>query len=440
MNRVALASSPRGPLLRRIATAPRLGRGSSVETSRGEAAAATWTFRGDERATATIRSRETSAAIRSVPQVTGGALGLGRATVERFLKQGGKACIFDMSDAGDAVAKELGSSAIFAKGDVRDEADVQAAIDAARNAFGRLDVAVSCAGIAPPARVLGKKGPHKLELFADVLNVNVVGTFNVCRLAAAAMASNEPGADGLRGVLVNTASIAAFDGQVGQVASPRPSGRRPLGSPACFARTADASRRSAETDFASPSLRRRRYAASKAAVAGMTLPMARDLARTGVRCVTIASGGPRPTSLGRGLWTRVSRSASPWMSRVVAAAAPRLVPSFPTSVRRNARTIRVGGASSEAPRRCHGLFADDPAPEPPFRRRDAFLPRRPGLFNTPMMEGLPPHIKDELAAAVPFPSRLGDPAEYAKLVEAIVDNPMLNGETIRLDGSYRMPP
>mmetsp|Transcript_14182 Transcript_14182/g.42609 ORF Transcript_14182/g.42609 Transcript_14182/m.42609 type:complete len:251 (+) Transcript_14182:112-864(+) len=247
-----------------------------------------------------------------VALVTGGALGLGRATVERFLKQGGKACIFDMSDAGDAVAKELGSSAIFAKGDVRDEADVQAAIDAARTAFGRLDVAVSCAGIAPPARVLGKKGPHKLELFADVLNVNVVGTFNVCRLAAAAMASNEPGADGLRGVLVNTASIAAFDGQVGQVA----------------------------------------YAASKAAVAGMTLPMARDLARTGVRCVTIA----------------------------------------------------------------------------------------PGLFNTPMMEGLPPHIKDELAAAVPFPSRLGDPAEYAKLVEAIVDNPMLNGETIRLDGSYRMPP
>ena len=247
-----------------------------------------------------------------VALVTGGALGLGRATAERIVKQGGQVCIFAFSEAGEAVAKELGVSAIFQQGDVRDPAAVQHAIDATLTAFQRLDAAVSCAGIAPPAKVLGKKGPHSLALFEDVLGVNTLGTFNVARLAAEAMALNEPGEDGMRGCLVHTASIAAFDGQIGQAA----------------------------------------YAASKAAVSGMTLPIARDLAPHHIRCVTIA----------------------------------------------------------------------------------------PGLFATPMMDGLPAHIKDELANAVPCPKRLGDPAEYAKLVESILDNPMLNGETIRLDGAYRMPP
>ncbi|KAH8076803.1 hypothetical protein JL721_829 [Aureococcus anophagefferens] len=234
--------------------------------------------------------------------VTGGALGLGRAAAARIVGAGGTVCIFDFDEEkGKATAKELGASAIFQQGDVRDPAAVAHALEAMVSAFGRVDAAVSCAGIAPPAKTLGKKGPHSLALFEDVLGVNAVGTFNVARLAAAAMANNEPDAAGMRGAA-----------SVGQAA----------------------------------------YAASKAAVAGMTLPLARDLAPHGIRCVTIA----------------------------------------------------------------------------------------PGLFNTPMMAGLPPHVKDELAAAVPCPKRLGDPDEYAKLVAAIIDNPMLNGETIRLDGAYRMPP
>ena len=244
--------------------------------------------------------------------VTGGALGLGRAVCERVIANGGAVCIFDFSEKGEVVAATLGDRAIFQQGDVRDPVAVEAAIKKTVAAFGRLDAAVSCAGIAPPAKTLGKKGPHSLAAFEDVLGVNALGTFNVARLAAAAMAEAEVGDDGMRGVLVHTASIAAFDGQIGQVA----------------------------------------YAASKAAVAGMTLPLARDLAPHKIRCVTIA----------------------------------------------------------------------------------------PGLFNTPMMEGLPDHIKEQLANQIPCPRRLGDPSEYAKLVDAIIENPMLNGETIRLDGAYRMPP
>ena len=233
-----------------------------------------------------------------------------------LLGAGAKIVIADLSgDAAAALADELGPSAASAAADCTSEADVLAALDLAEKSFGApVSAAVSTAGTLHAAKAVSRKGaPHPLEPFERVLRVNVLGSFNVARLAAARMAARAPDAEtGERGVLVPTASIAAFDGQVGQVA----------------------------------------YAASKAAVAGMTLPLARDLSPHHIRCVTIA----------------------------------------------------------------------------------------PGLFNTPMMEGLPDHIKDELANAVPCPRRLGDPSEYAKLVESIIENPMLNGETIRLDGAYRMPP
>ncbi len=248
----------------------------------------------------------------TVAIVTGGASGLGRATAARFVRGGAKVAIVDMQDGGQAVAAELGEGAIFCKADVTSAADVQAAITAATDAFGPLTAAINCAGVAVAHKTLGRKGPHPLDAFTKVVMVNTVGTFNVIRLAAAAMAAHEPNEGGERGVIVNTASVAAFDGQIGQAA----------------------------------------YSASKGAVVGMTLPIARDLARSGIRVCTIA----------------------------------------------------------------------------------------PGLFRTPMLAGLPAKVQDELGLMVPFPSRLGDPDEYGQLVQSVVENPMLNGEVIRLDGALRMPP
>ncbi|MEW6166762.1 MAG: 3-hydroxyacyl-CoA dehydrogenase [Pseudomonadota bacterium] len=243
--------------------------------------------------------------------VSGGASGLGEATVRRAVANGGKAVIADMNaERGEALASELGAR--FVRCDVTQDADAKSAIAAAQQAFGRVDVLVNCAGIGTPAKAVGKDGPLPLEQFDKVIRVNLIGTFNMIRIAAAAMQQQAPNAGGERGVIVNTASVAAFDGQIGQPA----------------------------------------YAASKAGVVGMTLPLAREFARTGIRVVTIA----------------------------------------------------------------------------------------PGLFMTPMMHGLPKEAQDSLAAQVPFPARLGQPEEFAQLVQSIVENPMLNGETIRLDGAIRMAP
>ncbi|TMA88296.1 MAG: SDR family NAD(P)-dependent oxidoreductase [Deltaproteobacteria bacterium] len=249
----------------------------------------------------------------SVAIVSGGASGLGEATIRALLAAGGRAVILDRPDsAGERLAGELGTAAAFAPGDVTREADVAAAVGRASERFGAVHVAVSCAGVGAAMRTVTKDGPMPLALFARVVEINLIGTFNVIRLAAAAMARNQPNADGERGVLVNTASAAAFDGQIGQAA----------------------------------------YSASKGGVVGLTLPVARDLAGLGIRCVTIA----------------------------------------------------------------------------------------PGTFDTPMLAMLPEAQRQALAAQIPFPSRLGRPAEFAALVRHIVENPMLNGETIRLDGALRMPP
>jgi len=247
----------------------------------------------------------------SVVLVTGGASGLGAATVRALMARGARAVIVDRDDVrGPALAAELGAE--FAKADVTDPAQVEAAI-AQASALGPLRVAVSCAGVGWAARTLDKLGaPHDLELFKTIVGINLIGTFNVLRLAAAAMAKTAPLDGGERGVIVNTASVAAFDGQIGQAA----------------------------------------YAASKAGVAGMTLPVARELAGFGIRVCTIA----------------------------------------------------------------------------------------PGIFETPMLAGLPEAARNSLGAQVPFPSRLGRPSEYAQLAVAIVENAMLNGETIRLDGALRMAP
>lgn len=244
--------------------------------------------------------------------VTGGASGLGDATSRLIVDCGGRVVIADLAaDKGAALARELGPAAKFVSCDVSAEADGQAAV-AAANALGPLRGLVNCAGIAIGEKTVGKDGPHRLDAFARVITINLVGTFNMIRLAADAMSKLAPTADGERGVIVNTASVAAFDGQVGQAA----------------------------------------YAASKSGIVGMTLPIARDLSRNGIRCVTIA----------------------------------------------------------------------------------------PGIFETPMLMGMPPEVRDSLGTQVPFPSRLGKPAEYATMVRAIFENLMLNGETIRLDGGIRMQP
>ena len=249
----------------------------------------------------------------SVFVVTGGASGLGAATVRLLAAEGARVVIADLArEAGEALVAELGACARFAPTDVTSEADAEAAVALARSAFGGLHGLVNCAGVAPSERVLGRAGPHGLANFARTVGINLVGTFNMLRLAAALIAEGAPDAGGERGVIVNTASVAAFDGQIGQAA----------------------------------------YAASKAGVAGLTLPVARELARFGIRVVTIA----------------------------------------------------------------------------------------PGIFETPMMAAMSDEVRASLGAAVPFPSRLGKPAEFAALVRHICENPMLNGEVIRLDGALRMAP
>ena len=249
----------------------------------------------------------------SVVLVTGGASGLGAATLRTLVAGGAKGVIVDRDEArGNALAQELDGRAVFAKADVSDPAQVEAAV-ARASELGPLRVAVSCAGIGWASRTLDKTGkPHDLEVFKTIIGINLIGTFNVLRLAAAAMAKTEATEDGERGVIVNTASVAAFDGQIGQIA----------------------------------------YASSKAGVVGMTLPAARDLAPAGIRVCAIA----------------------------------------------------------------------------------------PGIFDTPMLGMLPEDKRAALAADVVFPKRLGNPADYGALVAAIVANGYLNGETIRLDGSLRMPP
>ncbi|MBX9792068.1 MAG: 3-hydroxyacyl-CoA dehydrogenase [Pirellulales bacterium] len=245
--------------------------------------------------------------------VTGGGSGLGAATVRRLAKAGGNVVIVDLNEEnGKSVAADLGKQGRFVQADVADEAAIQKAVAAAKEAFGGLHGAINCAGIGTAMRVLAKEGPHNLEVFAHVIKVNLIGTFNVIRLASQLIAAGDPDAGGERGVIVNTASVAAYDGQIGQAA----------------------------------------YSASKGGIVGMTLPIARELARFGIRVVTIA----------------------------------------------------------------------------------------PGLFNTPLMAMLPDEAKKSLGAQVPFPPRLGEPDEFALLVEQIVVNPMLNGETIRLDGAIRMAP
>nr|ART35485.1 A308 [uncultured bacterium] len=245
--------------------------------------------------------------------VTGGASGLGLATARHVIAAGGQALLLDVNaDAGAAAVQALGTRAQYRAVDVTDGAALEAALDEGLAALGGLDLAVSCAGVVGAGLTLGKAGPMPLEQFARTVGINLVGTFNLVRLAAARMQGNAPRADGERGVIVNTASVAAFDGQIGQAA----------------------------------------YAASKGGVVGMTLPLAREFARHGIRVMSIA----------------------------------------------------------------------------------------PGLFRTPMLESLPESVQQSLGASVPFPPRLGDPAEYAALVQTIVENILLNGETIRLDGAIRLAP
>lgn len=249
----------------------------------------------------------------AVMLITGGASGLGAASARRFAAAGARVVLADLDQAAvESVAREIGSNARSVAANVTDEAGVQRAVDLALAEFGALHVLINCAGIAPPALVLGKNGPHALDLFKRVIDVNLTGTFNAIRLAAQAMQRNTPNAEGERGVIINTASIAAFDGQIGQAA----------------------------------------YSASKAGIIGITLPIARELARNGIRVMTIA----------------------------------------------------------------------------------------PGIFETPMLRGLSKDVQDSLGAQVPFPPRLGKPEEYASLAAHIVENVMLNGEVIRLDGAIRMAP
>lgn len=247
----------------------------------------------------------------SVFLISGGASGLGLATARELVGQGGKVLLLDINEqAGLQALAELGASARFVRADITREEDGHAAVVQALAAFGALHGLVNCAGVAPAEKVLGRNGAHGLDSFRRTVEVNLIGSFNLLRLAAEAMAKNTPNAGGERGVIINTASVAAFDGQMGQAA----------------------------------------YAASKGGVAALTLPAARDLARSGIRVMCIA----------------------------------------------------------------------------------------PGVFETPMMAGMPQEVRDSLAAHVPFPPRLGRPDEYAALVRHIVENAMLNGEVIRLDGALRM--
>jgi NAD(P)-dependent dehydrogenase (short-subunit alcohol dehydrogenase family) len=243
--------------------------------------------------------------------VTGGASGLGEACIRRLAAAGAKAAIFDVAvERSEKLAAELGPNVIFAQADITSDESAQAAVGKVVDAFGGINVAFNCAGVGDAGKLLSKRGPLSLAAFNRVVQINLVGTLNIIRLAVEQMVKNEPNADGEKGVIINTASIAAFDGQIGQAA----------------------------------------YAASKAGVVGMTLPIARECAEYGVRVVTIA----------------------------------------------------------------------------------------PGLFDTPMLAGLPDPVRDILAKTIPFPHRLGRPEEYARLAQHIIENTMLNGECIRLDGALRM--
>jgi NAD(P)-dependent dehydrogenase (short-subunit alcohol dehydrogenase family) len=245
--------------------------------------------------------------------VTGGASGLGQAVAQRIIAGGGKVTMLDVQETvGQAAAKALGANAHFVRCDVTLEADVNAAVASARERMGGLNVAVNCAGVVGAGRVVGREGPMSGDFFTKVIHINLIGTFLVDKAAAVAMQANPPNEDGERGLLIHTSSVAAFEGQIGQAA----------------------------------------YSATKAGVAGMVLPMAREFARVGIRVMAIA----------------------------------------------------------------------------------------PGIFRTPMVATMPEDVQKSLAAQIPFPSRLGKPEEFADLVVHIVENPMLNGETIRLDGAIRMQP
>ncbi|MBS0379837.1 MAG: SDR family NAD(P)-dependent oxidoreductase [Proteobacteria bacterium] len=245
--------------------------------------------------------------------ITGGASGLGNAVARLVSERGGKVVLLDVQEGpGRAAAQSLGKGALFVRCDVTSEAEVNAAMEAAHKHMGGLNLLVNCAGVVGAGRMLGKNGPMAGDFFTKVIHINLIGTFLCDKAAAALMQNNAPAEDGERGLIIHTSSVAAFEGQIGQAA----------------------------------------YSATKAGVAGMTLPIARELARFGIRCVSIA----------------------------------------------------------------------------------------PGIFHTPMMDGMPPDVQASLAAQVPFPPRLGRPEEFADLVGAVFEMPMLNGETIRLDGAIRMQP